>query len=270
MPSRLVETVAIIGLGAIGEELARRLLANAAGPRLVAVAVRSSAASARAALPPQVAIVGGPSELLQVHPDLAVECAGQEALAAYAPSLLAAGIDVMAASTGALARPGVLEAWLPAAGPNRGRLIVPAGALAGLDGLGAHRLAGLEQVTYTSIKPPAAWRGTAAEAVLDLEALAEATTFFEGTAREAALAYPKNANLAATVALASMGLDATRVRLVADPAAVGNTGVLEAESSIGTLRVENAGRASTNPKTSASTALSLAHAVANTSARLVI
>ena len=270
MTSRLVGTVAIIGFGAIGRVLAERLLADSEGPRLVAVAVRSNAQGARAALPPHVAVAGSLAELLQVRPDLAVECAGQEALAAFAPALLAAGIDVMAASTGALARPGVLEEWLPGGAQHRGRLFIPAGALAGLDGLGAHRLAGLERVTYTSIKPPAAWRGTPAEAGLDLDALARPAMFFEGTAREAALAYPKNANLAATVALAGLGLDATQVRLVADPAATGNTGILEAESKIGTLRVESAGRPSANPRTSASTAFSLAHAVANQTARLVI
>jgi aspartate dehydrogenase len=270
MTMRLVGTVAIIGFGAIGRVLAGCLLANPEGPRLVAVAVRSNAVAARAALPPQVAIAGSPAELLQMRPDLAVECAGQAALASFAPALLAAGIDVMAASTGALARPGVLEDWLPPEAPHQGRLFVPAGAIAGLDGLGAHRLAGLERVSYTSIKPPGAWRDTPAEAKLDLDALAEATVFFEGSAREAALAYPKNANLAATVALAGAGLDRTQVRLVADPAAQGNTGILEAESRIGTLRVESAGRASENPKTSASTAFSLAHAVARTTARLVI
>ena len=262
--------VAIIGFGAIGRELVQCLLADAKGPRLVAVAVRSGAEAARAALPPHVAVAGSLAEMMLARPDLVVECAGQEALVAFAPDLLAAGIDVMAASTGALARPGVLEEWLPPDLPNRGRLLVPAGALAGLDGLGAHRLAGLERVSYTSIKPPAAWRGTPAEQALDLAALGKATTFFEGSAREAALAYPKNANLAATVALAGVGLDATRVRLVADPAAKGNTGILEASSAIGTLRVESAGRASANPKTSASTAFSLAHAVANMTARLVI
>jgi aspartate dehydrogenase len=270
MSARLVETVAIIGFGAIGRVLAEFLLADPAGPRLVAVAIRSNAEAARAALPPQVAVAGNLAELLQMRPDLAVECAGQAALASFAPGLLAAGIDVMAASTGALARPGVLEDWLPSGAPHRGRLFVPSGALAGLDGLGAHRLAGLERVSYTSIKPPGAWRGTPAEAKLDLDRLAGASVFFDGSAREAALAYPKNANLAATVALAGAGLDRTRVRLVADPKAQGNTGILEAESRIGTLRVESAGRASENPKTSASTAFSLAHAVANTTARLVI
>ena len=109
-----------------------------------------------------------------------------------------------------------------------------------------------------------------APGALDLDALREPVVFFDGSAREAALAYPKNANLAATVALAGLGLDETRVRLVADPTANGNTGRIEATSAVGTLLVENAGAAGANPKTSASTAYSLAYALANESAHFVI
>ncbi|HET6467333.1 MAG TPA: aspartate dehydrogenase [Geminicoccaceae bacterium] len=261
-------SVALIGFGAIGQVVARRVLADAEAPRLVAVAVRSRAEAARTALPPEVRVVSGAAALVALRPDLVVECAGQEALAACAPELLAAGIDVMAASVGALARPGVLEAWLPASAP--GRLFVPAGAVAGLDGLAAHRLAGLKRVVYTSTKPPRAWRGTAAEDAIDLDALGEPTSFFEGSAREAALVYPKNANIAATVALAGIGLDDTRVRLVADPAAEENAGLLEAESAIGRLRVETLAYPSANPRTSATTALSLVAAIRNRAARFVI
>ncbi len=263
-------TVAIVGFGAIGRVLTKEILGDQKGPRLIAVAVRSGASEAAAELPEDVAVVRDPDALAALCPDLVVECAGQEALLAYAPILLARGIDVMASSSGALARPGVLEDWLPEPLVGRGRIIVPAGAIAGLDGLGAHRLAGLTQVIYTSIKPPVAWRGTPAETMVDLNSLSEPVVFFEGSAREAALAYPKNANLAATVALAGIGLDATIVRLVADPAAEGNTGIVEAVGSIGTMTVEQRGWASANPKTSASTAYSLAHAVQNVTARLVI
>ncbi len=263
-------TIALIGFGAIGRVVAERLVAAPGGARLVGVLVRSGGKEAREILPPDVALLDGIGGLQDLAPDIVVECAGQEALAQYAPELLGAGIDVMAVSTGALARPGALEAWRAKAEAGGARLFIPAGAIAGLDGLGSHRLAGLTRVIYTSTKPPVAWRGTPAEKLLDLGSLQDKQTFFEGTAREAALAYPKNANLAATVALAGMGLDETRVRLVADPAAGGNTGVIEAESAIGTMRVEMAGQAGANPKTSASTAYSLVHALQNMTSRIVI
>lgn len=262
--------VAVIGYGAIGEVLCEQLVANRQGPRLVGVLARSRREEARSGLPEDVAVLGSIDELLALAPDIVAECAGQGALLNHAPILLRAGIDVMAISTGALARAGVLDDWLAIAQESGARLLVPAGAIAGLDGLGAHRLAGLTSVVYTSVKPPNAWRGTPAEDFLDLTALRERAVFFDGTAREAAISYPKNANLAATVALAGMGLDETRVRLVADPAATGNTGMIEAESPIGSMRVEMAGKASANPKTSASTAYSLAYALANLTSTLAI
>ncbi len=263
-------TVAVIGYGAIGQALCAELLRHTQGPRLVGVLLRSARPDMAAMLPDSVAMPDTVAALAALSPDIVVEAAGQQALLDHAPALLRAGHDVMAISTGALARPGALDDLLACARAGGARLRVPAGAIAGLDGLGAHRLAGLKRVSYTSVKPPLAWRGTPAEDSLNLDTLDRSHVIFEGSAREAALAYPKNANLAATVALAGLGLDRTTVRLVADPAADGNTGTLTAESGIGTLRVEMAGRASANPKTSASTALSLAHALANLNATLVI
>lgn len=263
-------TVAVIGYGAIGRSLVGELLAVPHAPRVTGVLVRSGRDDARSSLPESVAILNSVEDLIKLAPDVVAECAGQEALVHFAPTLLSAGTDVMAISTGALARPGILDDWLARAKTGGARLLVPAGAIAGLDGLGAHRLAGLSSVTYTSIKPPIAWQGTPAEKLLNLEAIRERTVFFEGSAREAAIAYPKNANLAATVALAGIGLDATVVRLVADPAVTGNTGVIEAESAIGSLRIEMAGKASANPKTSASTAYSLAYSLANLTSTLII
>jgi aspartate dehydrogenase len=149
-------------------------------------------------------------------------------------------------------------------------LLVPAGAIAGLDGPGALKLAGLNRVPHTSTEPPFAWRGTPAERILPLDALRERMVFFAGSAREAALNYPKNANFAPTIALAGLGFDGTRVHLVADPAAKGNTGMIEADSEIGTMTVVMAGCANTNPETSASAAFSLPRAIHVRSARVVI
>jgi aspartate dehydrogenase len=210
------------------------------------------------------------SDLLALGADLIVECAAQSAVEEHGREVLAHGTDLMIVSTGALAHPGVLDELTVTAARSGAQLLVPAGAIAGLDGVGALKLAGLTAVTYTSIKPPLAWRGTPAEGLVDLSGLRERVTFFEGSARQAAIAYPKNANLAATVALAGLGLDKTRVRLVADPAATGNTGTIEAGSRAGDLLVTMAGRASGNPKTSASTAYSLLHAVLSRRASLVI
>ncbi len=90
--------------------------------------------------------------------------------------------------------------------------------MGGLDALAAARRAGLSSVSYVSRKPPAAWLGTPAERVADLSALTAAAAVFTGTAREAALAFPQNANVVAAIALAGLGFDETQVTLMADPA----------------------------------------------------
>ena len=266
----MAETAAVIGYGAIGQVLAAGLL-DGSGPRLVAVLVRPrQLEEARASLPSGVAVVTALSELLAARPALVVESAGQGAVREHGQQVLAVGVDLMVVSTGALADQAVLDALQAEAAGGGARILIPAGAIAGLDGLGSLKAAGLSSVTYTSTKPPLAWRGTPAEDRVQLASLKERTVFFEGSAREAALSYPKNANLAATVALAGLGLDRTTVRLVADPAASGNTGMIEASSEIGDMTVIMAGPASANPKTSASTAYSLLHAVRSRSATLVI
>ena len=127
---------------------------------------------------------------------------------------------------------------------------------------------------YTSTKPPEAWRGTPAEQAHDLAALAGPTVLFSGAAAEAARLYPKNANLAATVAIAGgLGMQRTHVTLVADPACAGkgNTGRIEASGAHGTLSVECCNAAAPdNPKTSATTGLSLAYELLHGSAPIVI
>jgi aspartate dehydrogenase len=231
---------------------------------------RAHVAEARSLLPDRVRVVTTLSELLELAPTVAAECAGQGAVRAHAAEVLSAGTDLVVISTGALAEAGLLEELTSRAKRSGSRLIIPAGAIAGIDGLASLKLAGLSDVTYTSTKPPIAWRGTRAEEAVDLFALSEATVFFEGSAREAALSYPKNANLAATVALAGLGLDRTLVRLIADPRADGNTGTINAQSTVGSMRVVMTGAASDNPKTSASTAFSVLHALRSRYATLVI
>ncbi len=88
-------------------------------------------------------------------------------------------------------------------------------------------------MTYQSRKSPASWRGSYAEQLIDLSAVNEAQIFFEGSAREAARLFPANANVAATIALGGIGLDATRVQLMVDPATQRNTHTLHAEGLFG-------------------------------------
>ena len=168
-------------------------------------------------------------------------------------AVLASGTPLLALSVGALADAALHAALEQAARQGRTRLVLPVGAIAGLDGLMALRQAGLQKVRYTSTKPPRAWLGTPADTAGGFAGVACAhTVVFSGTARQAALGFPKNANLAAAVALAGLGFEGQpRCSLVADPAASGNTGQIDAEGAGSRLQVTVSGASTAaNPKTS--------------------
>jgi len=261
----------ILGFGAIGRSLVAALArAPVPGHQLTALLVRPhQVADAQAAVPPGVAVVTDLPALLALAPDGVVEAAGQGAVATHGVQVLAAGTPLMALSVGALADAALHSALDQAARQGGTQLVLPVGAIAGLDGLMALRQAGLQRVRYTSTKPPAAWLGTPAAQQFDLLALRARTVVFEGTARQAALGFPKNANLAAAVALAGLGLDTTTVQLVADPAATGNTGQIDAEGDASRLQVSVSGASTAaNPKTSGIVAYSVLACLANRAAAI--
>lgn len=264
--------IALIGYGAIGRMVVAGLADAADQARLVGVLVRQGyVAQARADLDPSVTVAWRFEELAETAPDLIVECAGQAAVVEHGEEALATGTDLLVISTGALADAALRRRLVDAAARAGARMVVPAGAIAGIDGLAALRVGGLDHVRYTSIKPPGAWKGTPAEDAFDLDGLADATVIFTGSAGDAARQYPKNANLAVTVALAGAGFDKTEIELVADPASGDNIGRIEASGTFGDLRVEFAGRpARDNPKTSAVTAHSILHAISNRDSIIVI
>ena len=247
--------IALIGFGTIGRVVASEV-------DVAAVLVRDRyLKSTRRALP-GAAVVTSIEDLRSTSPDLVVECAGQQAVREYGEAVLADGTDLMVISTGAFGDEAFLDRMCATARRAGRRILLPAGATAGLDGLLALREGGLDSVRYTSSKPPHAWSGTPAEQAFQLDALSEPTVIHSGPAHEAARLYPKNANLAVTIALAGLGLELTQVDLVADPALTGNVGRIEASGRLGALTVEMAGRAAPdNPKTSMVTAYSIVHAL---------
>ena len=242
----------MIGHGAIGQAIVERLQAEGALASLAGILVRSDPAA-----DPGVAVFRDLDGLLRTSPDIVIEAAGHDAVAVYGSTILENGTDLVIAAVGALADRDMARR-LETAQSGGGRAIVPPGAIAGLDGLIAARTAGLSRVVYTSYKPPHAWRGTPAEAAIDLDHAEEEVVFFTGSARTAAGDYPQNANVSAAVAIAGLGFEDTEVRLVSSRRVAGPLGVIEAEGAFGTFRFEILALASpANPKTSALTAYSL-------------
>ena len=218
----------------------------------VAREVRASCAAS------DVLVVETLDAVLRDAPDIVVECAGQGAVETMAGPLLEAGLPVVVASIGALADDALRMRLERIASSAGGRLILPAGAIGGIDLLAALAPAGDLAVSYEGRKPPGAWAGTPAESQVELSHIEAPMVIFEGDAREAARTYPKNANVAATLALAGAGFEATKVTLVADPEARGNIHRYSVASPLGRFSVEIENAASTgNAKTSVATVYSL-------------
>ncbi len=264
--------IVVIGHGAIGRMVVGEI-GKATGPAAVrGVLVRPARlAETRRLVPAGTEVITTVEEALRLDPEMVVECAGQGAVADYGNAILAEGVDFMIIAVGALADAALRDRLLEAAGCGGARILLPAGAIAGIDGLAALRLGGLETVRYVSTKPPIAWKGTPAEAAFDLESLTEKTIVFSGPADEAARRYPKNANIAAIVALAGIGFERTKIDLVADPSVTDNIGRIEAEGTYGRLSAELRGHPDPdNPKTSACTALSILNALHNRTNTIVL
>jgi aspartate dehydrogenase len=214
-------SIALIGQGAIGQWITERL-------------------------DPKPMIVKRGDKLPMV--DLVVEVAGHGALQQYGIAALKQGSDLIIASIGALADRALWQSLQNAA--TKSKIMLPAGAVAGVDALSAAKRGGLTSVRYSSRKPPASFSE-------NLPADRE-TILFEGNARDAALQFPKNANIAAIIALAGIGFDKTEVRIVADPKVMQNVHILEAEGAFGSFAMRIAGNPLPgNPKSSSLTAMSV-------------
>ncbi len=136
--------VAIVGYGAIGRIVVSEL-ARSDEVSIVAVAVKSGTeARMRQELPPGLDVVSSPGDLAQTGPDIVAECAGHGAVRSYGRPLLAQGIEFLVISTGVLADDAERRGLNEAARRGRAKLILPAGAIAGIDGLTALRQGGLD------------------------------------------------------------------------------------------------------------------------------
>lgn len=255
-------SVLLIGYGPIAAYAAEKF-ASEPDIRLAGVLARPGREdAARALAGPGGAVWTDATAIPPDAVDIAADCAGHAGLSMHGAGLLAAGIDVVSLSVGALADPALAEALERAGRAGGGCLELAPGAIAGIDALTAAAVGGLSMVRYIARKPPAGWRGTPAEESLDLDRLEGPAEHFRGPAREAARRYPKNANVAAMVALAGLGLDETEAVLIADPTLSGNRHEVEAEGDFGRLALVLDGRTlPDNPKSSALAAMSLVRTI---------
>jgi aspartate dehydrogenase len=257
------ESVLLIGCGAIGLEVTKRLMDDPE-VRIEQILVRPGKEEAVSGdIGDSVRIISSIEDLDPI-PDFVLECASHEAVTEFGPYFLDKGIDFGVISIGALSDPILMECLEAASRRGDSQLFIVPGAIGGMDALAAAGAESLDEVIYTSRKPPMSWTGTPADEDFDLAAIKEETIIYQGSARQAAKLYPKNANVAATIALAGLGFEETQVTLVADPGAKGNVHHLEARGSFGELDVTIVGNPlPNNPKSSALTAFSAVRALKN-------
>jgi aspartate dehydrogenase len=233
--------IGIVGMGVIGTAIAKAASGDIAGVELAGVTVRDPAKA------------GGfpafPLDELIRRSDLMVEAATQAALREFGPAVLAAGKHLMVLSVGGLV--GVLDDWARLAETHHCRILVPSGAIAGLDGVKGAREGRITAVTMETRKPP---RGLAGAPYIeangiDLDAINTETLIFEGPATEAVKAFPANVNVVAALSLAGIGPERTRIRLFAVPGQTRNQHRITVEGEFGRLVIEVENVPSENPRT---------------------
>lgn len=262
--------VVILGYGAIASYVAQKLRLD---PRVHLSGVLCRAGREQAACQLMGGEILATSQLGEIPGpiDLLIECAGHQALATYAAEALSLGIDLIVVSNGALADDGLAASLEQAASGANATVTLASGAIGAIDAISAAKVGGIDRLLYRGTKPPQSWRGSAAEQGLDLDNITEPTVHFRGTARKAALLYPKNANVAATIALAGIGLDETTVELIADPTISENVHQIDLSGSFGRMQFTIAGNSlPNNPKSSALTAMSVVAAVNKRLNRLIV
>ena len=249
-------TVAIGGLGAIGLPVARALDRGVDGLRLIAVSVRDRAKArnnlAGFASPPKLVAL---EELAEA--DVVVEAAPAAVFEQIAVAAIARGRIFVPSSVGAL----LPRMHLVERGKETGaRIIVPTGALLGLDAVRACAEGEVSSITIESRKPPRGLLGAPYldEKKIDVRAVNGPTVIFEGNAFDAAAGFPANVNVAAALALAGIGPERTTVRIWADPGVDRNIHTIRVEAAAArlTMTVENV-PSETNPRTGKLTPLSV-------------
>jgi aspartate dehydrogenase len=248
--------VAVAGLGAIGLKLAEALDRGIPGCVLAAVSAndREKAAKRLSHLARAVPVVA----LAELEPlaDIVVECAPAKLLPAIAEPFLRAGKTVIVLSAGAIL---TNEHLVGLARQHGGQIVVPTGALLGLDAVTAAAEGTIRSVRMVTRKPVRGLAGAPylAEHNIRLDDITEPTRIFLGTPREAAIGFPANLNVAVALSLAGIGADNTTLEIWADPSLERNVHRIEVDSdSAGfSMSIENV--PSDNPRTGRITALSV-------------
>lgn len=199
---RKIQTVAVGGLGAVGLEVARALDVGIEGLQLIAVAARDRdrarcLTTGFRTTPPIIPL----SELAEA--EIVVEALPAAIFEEVAAPAIECGRVFVPASVGALLPRLQLVERARATGA---RIVIPTGALLGLDAVRAAAEGEIESITLETRKPPAGLLGAPYldQHGIDLHGIDVATRVFSGNVQEAVAGFPANVNVAAALALAGI------------------------------------------------------------------
>lgn len=263
--------LAVAGLGAIGLAVARKVDAGGIpGIALAAVSARDRAKAERNIAGFKAAVPIVPLAALTDHGDIVLESVPARHFLEVARPAVARGRILMPLSVGQLlANMDLVEE----AKRTGARILVPTGALLGLDAVRAVAEGVVHSVQIITRKPPAGLAGAPliVERNIRLDGLTAPLKVFAGNAREAIRGFPANVNVAVALSLAGIGPERTEVEVWADPGVTRNTHTIKvrSESSDLTMTIENIPSAE-NPATGRVTALSAIAALRRLTAPLVI
>ena len=226
--------VAVAGLGAIGAKLVKELDRGIDGLELAAVSAQNvekhhSWLGDLATKPKML-----PLDALADVADIVVECAPSKLVRTIVAPVVARGKTAIVLSAGALLDNDDL---IELAREHGGQIVVPTGALIGLDAVTAAAVGTIHSVRMVTRKPVAGLAGAPyiVENNIDIERITEPLKIFDGTARDAAKGFPANLNVAVALSLAGVGPDRTRVQIWADPTVTRNTHRIEVEFELGAV-----------------------------------
>lgn len=258
--------IGLMGLGAIGEQVAAAIAAGVLPEVEIAAAlVRRPRTGTSGFL-----VTADADAFFEVTVDAYVEGAGHQAVRDHAERALRKA-DLLVTSVGALTDDGLRERLIATAKAHGHRLILPSAGIGALDTLAGAAIGGLDEVVMTVRKQPSAWFGTEAEGMVDLKALTAPFTVYEGPVRDGARRYPQNVNISAAVALAGAGLDRTHLKIVADPTISTHVIEVRARGAFGSFTfVEDILPTESNPKTGKIVGMAVVKAVRQLASPLVI
>ena len=244
--------VGIIGCGTIGKELARACQKKFLGEVTVEALADVDAAKAKKLqkeLKPRPPIV--PYDVLVKRCDLVIEAASAHNAYEIAKKALLLGKDIMVMSVGGIL--GKEKELLQLARTHHCCLYIPSGGVVGLDGLKAARIGKIHRVTLTTRKPPQGFEDApyVVKHNIHLKNLKEEKVLFEGNATAAVKGFPKNINVSATLSMAGIGPERTKVKIIACPHMLVNVHEVYVVGDFGSFysRTENF-PSEQNPKTS--------------------